>query len=118
MPFTFDIDTKDNICIITCQGRLMDKAEAAELTNEIDNSLIDGLKYFVVDFAKLDYISSSGLGFFINLLTRIRNHGGELVLTEIGEKIKQLMLITKLNSVFTITEKRGDALARFTQPTQ
>jgi anti-sigma B factor antagonist len=118
MGFSFDTDTQNGVCIISCKGRLMDKSEAIEFISEIDDNLIDGIKHFVLDFGQLEYINSSGLGVFINLLTRIRNAGGDLILCEIGEKIKQLMLITKLNSVFTITETTEEALSRLAQPTQ
>ncbi|MFN3918562.1 MAG: STAS domain-containing protein [Flavobacteriales bacterium] len=118
MGFSFDTETQNGVCIISCKGRLMDKSEAIEFISEIDDHLIDGVKYFVLNFSNLEYINSSGLGVFINLLTRIRNAGGELILTQIGDKIQQLMLITKLNSVFTITETTEDALLRLVQPTQ
>jgi anti-sigma B factor antagonist len=118
MGFSFDTDSLNGVCIINCKGRLMDKSEATEFTAEIDDNLIDGIKHFVLDFSELEYINSSGLGVFINLLTRIRNTGGELILCQIGDKIKQLMLITKLNSVFTITETTEEALSRLAQPTQ
>jgi anti-sigma B factor antagonist len=48
------------------------------------------------------YISSSGLGLLITLLTKMKNAGGELLLTAPSEHVKKLLLITKLNGIFKV----------------
>jgi anti-sigma B factor antagonist len=45
----------------------------------------------------------------IGILTKARNAGGEVVITGLSPKIKQLLVITKLNSVFKITESIKEA---------
>jgi anti-sigma B factor antagonist len=58
----------------------------------------------VIDLEKVRYISSSGLGLLITLLTKMKNAGGELFLTAPSEHVKKLLLITKLNGIFTVVE--------------
>jgi anti-sigma B factor antagonist len=63
-----------------------------------------GIKTVVIDLEKVRYISSSGLGLLITLLTKMKNAGGELFLTAPSEQVKKLLLITKLNGIFTVVE--------------
>jgi len=54
-------------------------------------------------------MNSTGLSILINLFTQTRNRGGELVITNIPEKINNLLVITKLNSIFNIEDTVEDA---------
>ena len=49
-------------------------------------------------------MNSTGLSILINIFTQTRNRGGEVVITNIPEKINKLLIITKLNSIFNIEE--------------
>jgi anti-anti-sigma regulatory factor len=49
----------------------------------------------------------------INILTRSRNVGGEVVVTQLSDKAKQLLVVTKLNTVFNVTETEEEAMAVF-----
>ena len=46
---------------------------------------------------------------FIQLLTKARNMGGDAVIVNVPDKIKKLLLISKLNTVFTIKDSVGQA---------
>jgi len=70
----------------------------------VSDSVEEGIKTMVIDLEKVRYISSSGLGLLITLLTKMKNVGGELFLTAPSEHVKKLLLITKLNGIFTVLE--------------
>lgn len=70
----------------------------------VSDSVEEGIKTMVIDLEKVRYISSSGLGLLITLLTKMKNAGGELFLTAPSEHVKKLLLITKLNGIFTVVE--------------
>jgi anti-sigma B factor antagonist len=74
----------------------------------VSDSVEEGIKNMVIDLEKVRYISSSGLGLLITLLTKMKNAGGELFLTAPSEHVKKLLLITKLNGIFTVVESVKD----------
>lgn len=55
-------------------------------------------------------MNSSGLNTLIQLLTKTRNSGGETVIYNMNKKINELLLITKLNTLFKIVETEQEAL--------
>jgi anti-sigma B factor antagonist len=63
-----------------------------------------------VDIAKIRFINSSGIGVLITILTKFRNKGGEVVLVKPSEQLKKLLIITKLNSIFTVVEDKEAAI--------
>ena len=65
----------------------------------------------VLDLSQLQYMNSTGLNIPINLLTRTRNAGGRGD-RRVSQSVRQLFLVTKLDSVFTITDNVDEALAR------
>ncbi len=47
-------------------------------------------------------MNSVGLSFLIAVLTKSRNAGGETVITNVSDKIRELLTVTKLQSIFTV----------------
>ena len=60
-------------------------------------------------------MNSTGLSILINILTQTRSKGGEVIIANVPEKINKLLLITKLNSVFTIKDNIELAKTELTQ---
>jgi anti-sigma B factor antagonist len=103
----------DTTLYVKLSGRIVDTDSSTELLQSISNGLNETVKKVVVDMAGIDYINSNGLNTLIAILTKTRNRGGEVILIAINEKIQKLMLITKLNTVFTIMNTKEEALNHF-----
>ena len=67
-------------------------------------------KTFVIDFANTGYIDSSGLGVLVSLSKKIREQGGELRLAGLNEDLRTLFELTKLDTLFKISDSRAEAL--------
>ncbi len=107
MRFQFSLTPvaeRPGMLLAQLNGRLIDKSEALVLLNQLEEYSLDGWVHVVIEMSELDYINSSGLNILITLLTRCRNEGGEIFLCNISKKVKALFIMTKLNTVFTITE--------------
>jgi anti-sigma B factor antagonist len=76
-----------------------------ELANE---ALSQGIKYCLVDIENVRYINSSGIGVLITILTKFRNKDGELFLIKPSEHVKRLLIITKLQAIFTISNSESE----------
>ena len=113
MIFEYTIKTKGSIKVITLKGELMEKSQALDLLNEVEECLSGKFNNFILNLEHLKYLNSSGLGVLISILTRCRRLEGEVVVTNLSQKVKELFLITKLNSVFTVTENMEAAIASF-----
>lgn len=103
-------ETKDNILIIYLKGDLIGENNGPELVKVVNDSIHEKVYHCAVDLSEVRYMNSSGIGVLITLLTKYRNHEGEMVLIKPSEKIEKLLLITKLNKIFSIVENREEAL--------
>lgn len=84
-------------------GRLIDYEQLELLGKEID-TIVQNNEDVVLDFKNLEYINSTGLNFLVKSLTKIRNNGNELYIKDIPKSVKNLFIITKLNSIFNIID--------------
>ncbi len=106
----YQINVVEHALIISFEGNLMDKEQLVDLTNELDLYVEEGINLFVVNVAQLKHINSTGLSVLLTLLTKARNSGGELILAGIPKHLNKLLIITKLNSIFTIVDSVEDGI--------
>lgn len=113
MSFTHTISEKTNYTLISIEGRLIEKNEAEGLIAEVESLIAAGKNKFVIEGKTLEYMNSSGLGVLLHILTKARTSGGEAVLCELSKKVKQLFIITKLTSVYSVVDSFSEAEQKF-----
>lgn len=111
--FEYSVESFPSVCVFSFKGSLMDKESAQPMLEDADRCLSGGVANFVVDLSDFIYLNSSGLGVLISLLTRARNHGGEVIICSIPDRIKELLIMTKLHSVFQLQSSRSEAFSAF-----
>lgn len=111
MDFKFTIDQKGTHAIVHFAGRLMDKPAASGLIEQFEGLLKNNNNKIVFDYNKLEYMNSSGLNIMVNFLTKARNVGGDIAIAAVTDKISQLLVITKLNTLFKIHDDVDSAVA-------
>lgn len=83
----------------TLDGRL-DTAASAQFSRDMQ-PLIDGAsKHIILDCAKLDFISSSGLRLLLSLRKASIAAGGSVSITNVQETVKQVFVLTGFYSLF------------------
>ncbi|HAA11023.1 MAG TPA: anti-anti-sigma factor [Cytophagales bacterium] len=105
----FQEKIKDGILYLGIEGDLIGENSGPELMEKANDHVLNGITLCAIDISQVRYINSSGLGVFIALLTKFRNEGGEVVLINPSDKVKQTLLITKLTSIFTIVADETEA---------
>lgn len=100
------------VVVLGVRGRLV-VSNRHELSRRVQEALDDGAKKFVVDFAETEFIDSPGLGILVSLSKSIRESGGTLRLASLNEDIQALFELTKLDTLFSVTETTEEALASF-----
>ena len=103
----------NNVVVIRLEGNVMGGPEAVEV-NERINQLLDEKKHkLIMDLSKVNRMNSSGLGIIINTLTTFKQNGGELKLASLTDRVKGLLTMTKLNTIFESYDTVDAALDSF-----
>ncbi|BDD03364.1 STAS domain-containing protein [Aureibacter tunicatorum] len=108
MKYTQEI--VDEIMVLRLSGDLIGQDNGPELMDKLNDAINEGCKRCVIDITDVRYINSSGLGVLITVLTKFRNINGEIVLLKPSESVQKLLIVTKLNSIFTIKEEEKEAV--------
>lgn len=111
MVFNYKSTTEQHIKTYHLMGELIDRNQAVNMLEEIDKAVSEGDSKVLLNLQDLKYINSSGLNVFINILTKARKAGGDVAICCVNKKINELLVITKLNSVFNVSESPEEALA-------
>jgi anti-sigma B factor antagonist len=98
--------------VIEVDGQLI-VGNRQELKQMVLDALEGGDRKFLIDFTKTGYIDSSGLGVLVSLSKKIRDEGGDLRLAGLNEDLKTLFELTKLDTLFAISDSAQDALSAF-----
>ena len=88
-----------NTLIIALEGRL-DTMTSPELEKELKESM-DGAESLVLDFGKLDYISSAGLRVLLSAHKQMKNKGG-LTVKNVNEVVQEIFDVTGFADILTI----------------
>ena len=109
MDFNFKIEQKKDFCVLYFAGNLIEKSQAIEMLENFNGLLSKGVNRFLINMTDFGYMNSTGLNVLINILTKARKQGGEAIICSVPENIKSLMLVTKLNKIFTVLDNETEA---------
>jgi len=110
--FDYHISEENGFQILKLSGELIDKHQAVELMKTIDTMLDTDKNKWAIDLSDLKYMNSSGLNVLIQILTRTRNKGGESVIFNVSKKVNELLVITKLNTLFKVSTTKEEAFEK------
>jgi anti-sigma B factor antagonist len=100
----------DDVVILDLSGRITIGEGTLILRNEIQKLLDAGETKFLLNLADVDYIDSSGLGELVSSFTTVRNKNGQLKLLNLTRRVRDLLQITKLLTVFDTFDNETEAL--------
>ncbi len=69
-------------------------------------------KKLILNLAQVPYMDSSAVAVLVEALQRLRKGGGRLMLTDLQPRVKGLLEIARLDSIFVIALSEQDALAK------
>ncbi len=110
MVFDFTVSQQGPIAIFGLGGNLVEKSQAAGLLEKAEELAAAGCCKWAIDLENLIYMNSSGLNTLIQLLTKARVAGGEAVLFNMNKKVNELLLITKLHTLFKVVNSKSEAM--------
>ncbi len=109
---SFTLRKQGDVVVVEVEGQLI-VGNRQELKQKVLDELEKGERKFLIDFGQTGYIDSSGLGVLVSLSKKIREHGGELRLADLNDDLQTLFELTKLDTLFQISDSRDRALESF-----
>ncbi|MFI5252648.1 MAG: STAS domain-containing protein [Bacteroidota bacterium] len=103
----------DAIVVLSLNGSVMGGPDASALNDELHKLVAKKKKKVVLDLSGVQSMNSSGLGMLIGALTTMKNAGGELKIAAPSSKIENLLVITKLTTVFELYPSVKKAVESF-----
>ena len=101
------------VTVVDLSGRITLGDGSALLRKTIRGLLQEERKKILLNLADVDYIDSSGIGELVSGFTAVKNQGGELKLLQLTKKVRDLLQITKLYTVFDIYTDENAAIRSF-----
>jgi anti-sigma B factor antagonist len=102
-----------DVTVIDATGRITLGEGASTFRDTIRDLATKGDKKLLVNLSDVSYIDSSGIGEMVSGFTTVTNHGGQLKLLGLTKRVKDLLQITKLYTVFEVFEDEGAAVRSF-----
>jgi anti-sigma B factor antagonist len=111
---TLKIDTRqaDGVTILSPQGRIVFGEEATSLRENLKRVLAS-TRQIVLNLSGVSYIDSGGLGTLVGVYSTARASGADIKLTGLGQRLRDVLQITKLVTVFEVYESEQEAIATF-----
>jgi anti-sigma B factor antagonist len=100
----------DDVVILDPSGKITIGEGTIMLREHIRKALDAGDRKFLINLNDVDYIDSSGLGELVSSFTTVRGLGGQLKLLHLTRRVRDLLQITKLLTVFETFESEAEAL--------
>ena len=103
-----------NVAIITVTGDItLNKGGDVLLKDKVQSLIQQGNKNIVIDLGGVSYVDSAGLGELVHAYATTKNKGGSLKLLNVTKKLQDLLIVTKLLTVFDTYDNESAALSSF-----
>jgi len=114
---TIKTDTRlvKNILVIDTIGELKLGEGTNVVRTVVTDVLAQGYRDILLNLRDVRHIDSSGVGELMSCYTSVRNKGGQLKLMNLNKHVHNLLMITKLVTIFDVAEDEESAVASFQQ---
>ena len=102
-----------NCSEIIVQGSALSEVDFEELNQLVDAEIKKEQPNLILNLEKVKILNSLGINTLIKTFTKCRNNGGDMYIVNISEKINQVLLLTKLNTVLNIPNSTAEAEEKF-----
>jgi anti-sigma B factor antagonist len=103
----------DDVTVVDIKGRIVVGEESAALRSLVADLLSEGRKKILFNLAEVRYIDSTGLGALVSAYTSVRKHNADLKLLNLSAKVQDVMQLTKLYTIFDVSNDEAAALKSF-----
>jgi anti-sigma B factor antagonist len=102
-----------DVTVIDAVGRITLGEGASTFRDTVKDLAMKGNQKILLNLSEVSYIDSSGIGELVSGFTTVTNHGGQLKLVGLTKRVKDLLQITKLYTVFEVFDDEAHAVRSF-----
>jgi anti-sigma B factor antagonist len=102
-----------DVLILDLKGKILIGDGIDELSEAINNTIDEKESKVLLNFAEVPYLDSTGLGAVVRSYTSIKKTGGTVKIINLTNKVKDLLSVTKLLTVFDTFEDEQKAIDSF-----
>ena len=102
-----------DVTVVDVSGRITLGEGSSELRDALRDLVAKGNKKILLNLGDVSYIDSSGIGELVSGFTSVSNQGGHLKLLNLTKRVKDLLQITKLYTVFEVHDNEAAAVRSF-----
>jgi anti-sigma B factor antagonist len=103
-----------DVMVVTVNGDItLNQGGDVLLKDKIQSLLQQGHKKLVLDLGGVAYVDSAGLGQLVQIHATTKSNGGAMKMANVTKKLKDLLVVTKLLTVFDSYDSEAEALASF-----
>jgi anti-sigma B factor antagonist len=113
MPLEVREKEADGIVILELQGRLVAGPESGDFRSKMTELISKGRTSVILDMKHLGFIDSTGLGTLVVAHTQLQKTGGSVKLLNVSKRHLELMILTKLSTVFEMFDDEQTAINSF-----
>jgi len=108
------METRDagGVTVIACQGHITFGEGATALREKLKLAL-NSSRRIVLNLAGVSYIDSGGLGTMVGVYSSARSAGADIKLSGLGQRLRDVLQVTKLVTVFEVYDSEQQAIAAF-----
>jgi anti-sigma B factor antagonist len=104
--------TLNDVIVLDLEGNLALESNA-QFRKHVTDIIDAGARKLIVNMARVKYMDSSGMGELISCYTTLQRVSGRIKLLHLSDRLKYLLVITKLTSVFETFDSEPAAVASF-----
>ncbi|NOQ70819.1 MAG: STAS domain-containing protein [Crocinitomix sp.] len=113
MSLTLSQAARENCSEILVEGSGLSEIDFEELLTIVDSEIDNSQANLILNLEKVRILNSLGINTLIKIFTKCRNNGGDMYIVNISDKINQVLLLTKLNTVLNIANSTAEAEENF-----
>ena len=102
-----------DVSVVDVAGRITLGEGSSTLRDSVREMVSKGQKKILLNLGEVSYIDSSGIGELVSAFTTVTNGGGQLKLLNLTKRVRDLLQITKLYTVFDVHDSEVSAIRSF-----
>lgn len=102
-----------DVSVVDVAGRITLGEGSSALRDSLRDMVSKNQKKILLNLGEVSYIDSSGIGELVSGFTTVTNSGGQLKLLNLNKRVKDLLQITKLYTVFDVHDDEAGAIRSF-----
>ncbi len=106
------VKTVKEVKVLEFEGKL-DTQTSPDAQKHLTQLIEEGVKKILVNFEKLNYISSAGLRVLLTAAKQLKTADGELRICSLNDVVKEVFDISGFTMIFKVFDSKSEALEGF-----